>query len=251
MKVTIITATFNSQEFIEDCMISVLNQEYDNIEYVIIDGASKDNTLEIIKSFQTHHAHIRLISEPDKGIYDALNKGLIHASGDVVGFVHSDDVLANTTIVSNVVDCIKNRDVDGVYGDLLYVRKEDTNKVIRHWKGKQFSPALLKRGWMPAHPTLFIKQEVYLSKGNFDLTFKIAADYDFILRIFKDRKLNFEYLPNVFTKMRVGGVSNRNMKSILLKTKEDLRALRNNSMPFPFWIVVSKNVSKLSQFFIK
>ena len=248
MKLTLITATFNSASTIKTCLDSVVFQNYNDLEYLIIDGKSSDDTLNIVKDYQQKYPYIKLISEKDYGIYDALNKGLKLTTGDVVGFVHSDDLLANNHIISDIVSKLQNEQLDGVYGDLQYVDKVDLNKLIRLWKSCAFKLSLLKQGWMPAHPTLFLKKEVYEKHGLFDLTYKIAADYDFILRVFKDNSLKFGYLPKVFTKMRVGGASNRSIKNIIQKTKEDYRAISSNQLG-GILTIIRKNTSKIKQFF--
>ncbi len=249
MKVSIITATYNSAQTINNCMDSVLGQTYNNIEYVIIDGNSKDKTVEIIKARAAAHLNITWISEADKGIYDALNKGIEKATGEIVGFVHSDDYLAGPEIISDIVKIFEAEDADGVYGDLEYVNKEDTMRVIRSWKSRSFHPKLLKKGWMPAHPTLFMRKEVYQKHGNFDLKFKIAADYDFMLRVLRDSALKFYYVPKVITKMRVGGASNRSLKNMYQKSKEDFIVIKSNDIPIPMRALLFKNFSKIPQFF--
>ena len=248
MKLTIITATFNSAHGINKCMDSILHQDYENIEYIIIDGESKDLTLEIISEKQKTHPSIKLISESDQGIYDALNKGLSAASGDIIGFVHSDDFIESNNIIGDIVSMIKSENLDGVYGDLQYVDKNNTQIVIRNWKSSEFNKSLLKKGWMPPHPTLFLKKEVYKNHGLFDLSYKISADYDFMLRVFNDSELKFGYLPKVITRMRVGGASNRSLKNIIRKTKEDYRAIKRNNIG-NFTTLITKNTSKLKQFF--
>jgi len=247
MKVSIITATYNSEKTIEACMASVLHQSYTDIEYIIVDGGSNAETLKILNTTAKQHPNIRLSSEPDKGIYDALNKGIAKATGDIVGFVHSDDFLANNEVISSIVAAFNMNDVDGVYGDLHYVALENTDKIIRNWISKPFVYSLLKKGWMPAHPTLYVKKSIYDKYGVFDLKYNIAADYDFILRIFGQENLSFFYLPKTIVKMRIGGASNKNLKNILQKSKEDYRAIKTNNIGN--WItVVLKNVSKLKQF---
>ena len=248
MKLTIITATFNSAHGINKCMDSILHQDYENIEYIIIDGESKDLTLEIISEKQKTHPSIKLISESDQGIYDALNKGLSAASGDIIGFVHSDDFIESNNIIGDIVSMIKSENLDGVYGDLQYVDKNNTQIVIRNWKSSEFNKSLLKKGWMPPHPTLYLKKEVYENHGLFDLSYKISADYDFMLRVFNDSELKFGYLPKVITRMRVGGASNRSLKNIIRKTKEDYRAIKRNNIG-NFTTLITKNTSKLKQFF--
>ena len=247
MKVSIITAVYNSEKTIDTCMQSVLNQTYPDIEYIIVDGGSNSETLGKLNAAAEKYPNIKLSSEPDKGIYDALNKGVVKATGDIVGFVHSDDFLADTTIIASIVEAFKTQSVDGVYGDLHYVALENTNKVIRNWISQPFSYKLLKSGWMPAHPTLYLKKNVYSKYGKFDLNFKIAADYDFILRIFKQTDLNFFYLPKTIVKMRVGGASNKSLKNIVQKSKEDYRAIKTNRTGN--WLTIFlKNISKIKQF---
>ncbi len=248
MKISIITATFNSSESLKSCIDSVVMQDYSSIEYIIIDGKSSDSTTEIVKNYQATYSYIKMVSENDSGIYDALNKGLALATGDVIGFLHSDDLFPSNTIISELATKINDNNLDGIYGDLQYVTKENTNKIIRIWKSCDFRPELLKKGWMPAHPTLIIKKQVYLKHGFFNKSYKISADYDFMLRIFKDSNLKFGYLPKVVTKMRVGGVSNRSIKNIIKKTKEDYRAVRSNNIGGCFTIL-QKNTSKIKQFF--
>lgn len=250
IKVSIITATFNSAHGIEACLDSILSQNYKNIECLIIDGKSKDQTIEIVSQKQKSHSCIKIVSESDKGIYDALNKGIAIAGGDLIGFVHSDDLLASSNVISKLVSKIQNENLDGVYGDLQYVDKINTNKIIRFWKSCEFNPNLLGKGWMPAHPTLILKKEVYLEHGVFDKSYKISADYDFMLRIFKDSKLKFGYLPKVIIKMRVGGASNGSFKNIIKKSKEDYRAIRLNNIGGIITLLL-KNTSKIKQFLIK
>jgi len=248
MKISIITATYNSFPYILDTIACVKGQKNVDIEYIVVDGVSKDQTVRAIQGC----ANIsKYISEPDNGIYDALNKGIKLVTGDVIGFVHSDDLLASTSILSEISACFENENIDGVYGDLVYIEKENTSKVIRYWKSQNFKRKLLDRGWMPAHPTLFLRKEVYNKHGLFDLSFDISADYDFMLRILKDSKLNFVYLPKVITKMRVGGKSNRNLKNVIKKSKEDYRAIKNNRIGFAPYVLFMKNISKISQFLKK
>lgn len=251
MKVSIITATYNSQHTLEVCMDSVLNQTYKDIEYVVIDGNSSDGTVDLIKSKAKIHSNIVWISERDKGIYDALNKGIDKASGAIVGFVHSDDFLADTSIVEKIVDAFQTKKVDGVYGNLHYVQFNDVNSIVRNWTSQPYKRKLLNRGWMPAHPTLFLRDTIYKEHGKFNIDYRIAADYDFILRIFKVSDYKFYFLPETITKMRVGGASNRSLKNLMLKTKEDYRAARTNSVGMPLLTVGLKNLSKIPQWISK
>lgn len=247
MKFSLITATYNSYPAIRDCLSSIAQQSL-QAEHLIIDGGSKDQTLETIKSSPSVS---KWISEPDRGIYDALNKGIALAGGDIIGLLHSDDLLASDTILERIAQTFEKTGADVLYGDLVYVNKQDTSKIIRYWKSQPFKPSLLNSGWMPAHPTVFAKREVYEKHGLFDLSFRIAADYDMMLRIFKDSSLNVVYLPEVITRMRVGGASNKSLRNIIRKSKEDYRAMKKNGLSFPAWTLVCKNLSKLPQFLKK
>ena len=248
MKVSIITATYNSAKSITSSLNSIFNQDYKDIECIIIDGDSKDETISIIKTYQRKDLNITLVSEADNGIYDALNKGIKLATGDLIGFVHSDDKLASPHIISELVIAIKKTQASGIYGDLQYVSKLDTSKLIRNWKSCVFSKSLLKKGWMPPHPTLFLKKEVYQKHGNFNQNYKISADYDFMLRVLKDNTLRFVYLPKVIIKMRVGGASNKNLKNIIQKTKEDYKAITSNKIG-NWGTLFLKNYTKFKQFY--
>ncbi|MFH0233949.1 glycosyltransferase family 2 protein [Vibrio diabolicus] len=248
MKVSIITATYNSAETILSTLQSLESQTYPNIEYIIVDGASKDNTLDVIKANCSRVSTI--ISEPDKGIYDALNKGIQAATGDIIGFLHSDDIFAYPDAVSDLVALMDKKQTQAVYADLEYVSKDNLNNVVRLWKSGQYQRSKLKQGWMPPHPTFYMKRELYQSCGMFDLNFNISADYDSLLRYLWINKITMAYLPKVITKMRVGGTSNNSLSNIIHKTKEDIRALNNNGLFWPSAIFI-KNVSKIPQFLKK
>ena len=252
LKISIITATYNSLETLPTTLKSIVEQNYENIECVVIDGKSTDGTLKIIYKYQIDNPDIsfKIISEKDTGIYDALNKGIFNATGDIIGFLHSDDMLASSNILTKIAEEFIKTDVNGVYGDLQYVNRDNTNNVIRYWKSKKFHPKLIKQGWMPAHPTLFLKREVYKNQGYFDLSYKIAADYDLMLRILKDQSLKFSYLPTIITKMRLGGASNKSIKNIIKKTMEDYHAIRSNNIGGVITLLL-KNISKIKQFLIK
>lgn len=248
MKVSIITATYNSAATIHDTLASLESQTYPDIEYIIVDGASKDNTLEVIR--QNCSRVSQLISEPDKGIYDALNKGISKSTGDIVGFLHSDDLLAYPEAIQDLVDSFKSGNHDAVYADLEYVQQENINKVVRHWKSGHYNRNKLQYGWMPAHPTFYMKRNLYKEMNCFDLSYKIAADYDSVLRYLWRGNINTGYLPKVLIKMRVGGISNRSLVNIFLKTHEDIKAMRNNGLFWPLAVTL-KNLSKIPQFLVK
>ncbi|MFA0052399.1 glycosyltransferase family 2 protein [Vibrio breoganii] len=245
MKVSIITATYNSAKTIFDTLRSLEEQTYQDIEYIIIDGASKDNTLKVIQSQCSRVSTV--ISENDQGIYDALNKGIKAATGDVVGFLHSDDLFAYPEAVQDIVDTFLKNDSQAIYADLEYVAKDDTDKTVRLWTSGDYARNDLKKGWMPPHPTFYMKRELYEQYGLFDLSFKIAADYDSLLRYLWVNKVSMAYLPKVLIKMRVGGASNRSLSNIIQKTKEDIQALKNSSLSWPQAILI-KNLSKIPQF---
>ncbi len=248
MKFSIITATYNSQNTIADAINSVASQTYDNIEHIIIDGASTDNTLLIIN--ETKGRISKIISEPDNGIYDALNKGINSASGDVIVFLHADDIFAENTIIEKAAKLFDDKQTDSIYGDLQYVAKEDTGKIIRFWKSGEYSFSKLKKGWMPPHPTFFVKKDIYDKFGIFDTNFKIAADYDIILRFLGKHKISTAYLPEVMIKMRIGGESNKSIKNIILKMKEDIKALKKNNIG-GLRTLILKNITKIPQLFRK
>jgi glycosyltransferase len=245
MKISIITSVWNNEETIKDALDSVLSQTYKDIEFIVVDGASTDGTIEIVKSYGNKIT--KFISEKDKGIYDGLNRGVSLATGDIVAFLHSDDIYASHIIIEEIDKVFESdSSLDGVYGDLVYTPKNDINKVLRYWKSKEYNNSLLKKGWMPAHPTLFLKKDVYDKYGKFDLNFKIAADYDFMLRVLKSG-IKVEYIPKIMYKMRVGGESNKSIKNIILKSKEDLKALKKNKVGGIFTLII-KNLSKIKQF---
>jgi len=248
LKISIITSVYNKQETIAEAMDSVLSQTYPDIEYIIIDGGSTDDTVNIIKSYQNRLAVF--ISEPDKGIYDGLNKGIKLATGDVIGFLHSDDLYENNTVIEKVAKAFIENEIDSVYGDLTYVNKSDPTKVIRYWKSGEFTLKKLRRGWMPPHPTFFVKRAIYEQHGQFDMSFKIAADYDLMLRFLGKYKISTDYIPSVLIKMRVGGESNKSLKNVIRKSKEDLQAMKNNNIGGMVSLII-KNLSKLQQFVCK
>jgi len=248
VKVSIITSVYNNKDQISEAIESVLNQSYHDIEYIVIDGASTDGTTEIVGSYGDKIS--KFISEPDEGIYDGLNKGIYLATGDVIGFLHSDDFYLHDQVIEMVVKHFKENDCDGVYGDLIYVDKENTQRVVRHWKSGRFEYEKLRRGWMPPHPAFFIKREIYEKFGAFDTNFKISADYNFMLKILSDQNLKVCYLENVLYVMRVGGASNKNLKNLYKKSTEDLKALRENNIGSLITLFL-KNISKLPQFFRK
>ncbi|MCH4565430.1 glycosyltransferase [Halomonas sp. EGI 63088] len=246
IKISIITACYNSEKTIGEAIASLKRQSWPNVEHVVVDGLSSDATVDIAR--QTLDEADVLISEKDKGIYDALNKGIKHATGDVVGFLHSDDLYAHDNVLSHVAESFADPGKGAVYGDLEYVSAIDTTKIVRYWKSGSFNQKKLKRGWMPPHPTFFMRRDLYNELGGFDLEFRISGDYDALLRYLSNGKVSVSYLSEVLVKMRVGGVSNRSLSSIMKKTREDIDAMARNDIN-PWFALGYKNLSKIPQFF--
>ncbi|ARN64741.1 glycosyltransferase [Vibrio vulnificus] len=246
MKVSVITATYNSSQTIVDTVRSLEGQTYSDIEYIIVDGASKDNTLQVIELNCSRVS--KIISEPDRGIYDALNKGIQAATGDIIGFLHSDDLLAYPQAIADLVNTMQASQSQAVYADLEYVSKDDISKTVRLWTSGEYQKQNLLNGWMPPHPTFYMRRECYQALGVFDLSFRISADYDSLLRYLWLNSVTMSYLPKVLIKMRVGGASNRSLSNIYKKSCEDIRALKNSQVFWPKALLI-KNVSKIPQFF--
>jgi glycosyltransferase len=246
MKLSIITITYNCKNTIAKCLDSMSNQTYDKIEYIIIDGGSTDGTLKVIESYST--IIDQFISEPDEGIYYALNKGIRIAKGEVIGFLHADDVFASNMTLYNIMNVFMSSKVDVVYGDIEILNNIEDIKPKRKWISRKFHPSLLALGWMPPHTSLFVKSSLYSEFGNFDTSFSISGDYDFILRLFKNRELKCYYLPETMIKMLHGGASTKNFRSFVIKSLEDFRALKKNKIRFPFFVLLAKKISKTTQF---
>lgn len=245
IKVSIITSSYNSSETIDDTIISVNNQSYSNIEHVFIDGNSSDNSVEIINESSSREKV--LVSEKDKGIYDAMNKGVALASGDIVAILNSDDFYADENVVSDIIDLFENSGADAVYADLDYIT-EDKTKVVRKWRSGSYSHGMFKWGWMPPHPTLFVKKEVYEKYGNFNLELKSAADYEIMLRFIHKQKIKLSYLEKVTVKMRVGGLSNSSIKHRIFANNEDRKAWRINGLKPYFFTLYLKPLRKIFQY---
>ena len=247
MKVSIITATYNSEKTIRDTLESVEAQTYKDIEYIIVDGGSTDQTLTLVDSVSTRVS--KCISEKDKGIYDALNKGVQLASGDIVGFIHSDDILARPDIIASIVAEFERADADVVYGDLVFIDRERTDKVKRYWASGTFKKFKIALGWVPPHPSFYMKRSLYIEDGVFDISFKIAADYDQMLRILKRDDVKISYLPEVIVKMRLGGESTK-IDNTVLSTKEIARVMGMHNINWRVAMVYRK-LSKFMQLLSK
>ncbi|MDY6934532.1 MAG: glycosyltransferase family 2 protein [Spirochaetota bacterium] len=246
MKVTIITVVYNGQDTIQDTIESVLTQTYENIEYIIIDGNSNDGTVEIIKSYGKKIS--KFISEPDNGIYDAMNKGIGFATGDLIGFLNSDDLYLDASVIEKVVNTIESNKSNSCYGDLIYFDKNDNDKIIRNWHSDNYYNGIFKRGWHPPHPTFFVRKNIYEKFGNFNLEFKIAADYELMLRFLEKCNVSTCYIPETLVKMRIGGTSNRNIKNIIIANIECYKAWKVNNLQYNPLMFISKPLSKIQQF---
>lgn len=245
LKVSIITTTYNSAATVRDTLQSVANQTYKNIEHIIIDGLSSDDTLHIVAKYP----HVeKIISEKDKGIYDAMNKGVFHATGDIIAILNSDDFYANNEVIEKVVKRMSSESCDGLYADLNYVEANNTTKVLRKWKSGNHTKKSFYYGWMPPHPTIFIKKSIYEQYGAYNLVMKSSADYEFILRTFVSKNCKFIYLPETIVLMRAGGISNASFKNRWRANKEDRLAWKmNNLKPF-FFTLYLKPLRKIFQF---
>jgi glycosyltransferase involved in cell wall biosynthesis len=248
MKISIVTVAYNAASTIKDTIDSVLSQKGIELEYVIVDGGSKDETVEVVKSYgdKIH----QFISEPDKGIYDGMNKGVAMATGDVIGILNSDDFYMNENVLSKMLAKFIGQ-VQGVYADLVYVDQQNTDKITRTWISKEYKKNAFRKGWMPPHPTFFVKREVYEKFGAYSLELRSAADYEFMLRVIHKNGIQIDYLPEVIVKMRAGGQSNVSLKNRLKANKEDQKAWEMNGLkPAPL-MSIRKPLSKVTQFLKK
>lgn len=248
MKVSIITATFNSAKTLPDTLKGVASQSYSSIEHNIIDGLSKDNTLEIAKSFP-HIANI--FSEQDKGLYDAMNKGIHACTGDIIGILNSDDFYADNHVIQWVVNAFQQDDVDAVYGDLIYFKGDNPANIQRYWKSGEYKKSNFLNGWMPPHPTFFVRKDVYEKFGTFNLQMGSAADYEFMLRILYKEGIKIAYIPKVLVNMRDGGVSNASLKNRIAANRMDRKAWEINGLKPKFYTFALKPLRKINQFFKK
>ena len=249
MKVSLITVTYNSAQFLEDCIISVINQSYSNIEYIIIDGKSTDTTISIIKKYE--HQIYKWVSETDRGMYDAINKGMEMSSGDIIGILNSDDIFDNKEVISEIVKAFSENNVDSIYGDLEYVDPNNTNKIYRIWKGKPYKRNLFLKGWMPAHPTFYFKRALFEKFGGYENHFYTAADYELMARYLYKNKATSYYLPKLIVKMRRGGQSNSDLRTRFRANRRDYLAMKKNDIPFAFLVSILKPLSKLHQYYKK
>lgn len=246
MKVTIITVTLNSEKYLAECIQSVYNQNYKNIEHIIVDGKSTDKTVQIIKDNSDYIT--KWISEPDRGMYDAINKGIAMATGDVIGVLNSDDVFASGDVIHNIVDCFIRTKSDSVYGDLVFVNPSNIQKITRIWKGLPYKRFRFNYGWMPAHPTFYLKRELIKQYGLYENHYYTAADYEFMARYLYKHRISSCYLEQLVVKMRCGGLSNGNLKRRLRANRRDYLAMKKNNIPFSFLVSILKPLGKIHQY---
>jgi glycosyltransferase involved in cell wall biosynthesis len=246
LRITIITVSFNSAATIADTLASVAAQHYPSVEHIVVDGASTDGTQDIVSRHSGRIA--RFVSEPDRGVYDAMNKGIALATGDVVAFLNSDDVYANPDVLDRVAQTMADPDLDACYADLVYVDNLHDERIVRDWRSKDHTPGLCLTGWMPAHPTFFARREVYRRFGGFDLEFRLQADYELMLRLFEKHGIRSRHLPERWVRMRTGGMSNSSWRNVARGNIEAYRACRKNGYPVTPFFIVRKIASRLPQF---
>ncbi len=247
MKVSIITITYNSESTLIDTIDSVLNQTYTDIEYIIIDGKSTDSTVSIIHSYKDKIS--KFISEKDNGLYDALNKGIAMATGDIIGVLHSDDFYTNHQVIEKIVRTFKLNQADAVYADLFYVDKTNVDKILRKWKSGNYKHGMFVNGWMPPHPTFFVRRHCYEKYGSFNLDLVSAADYELMLRFVHKHQIKLAYLPEFIIKMRAGGLSNSSLSNRIRANKEDRKSWLMNGLKPKFHTLYLKPLRKIIQLF--
>lgn len=249
MKISIVTVCYNSAATIADTLRAVTTQDHPDIEHVIVDGASTDDTVRIIQQHRNHHA--KLVSEPDRGIYDAMNKGTAMATGEIVGTLNADDVYADETVLSQVAKVFSDPEIDACYADLVYVDPHNPKRIVRYWQSCDYRPGLFEKGWMPAHPTFFVRREIYEKFGGFDLAFPRQADFELTMRFLAVHKIRSMYVPRVWVRMRTGGVSNNSLTGILRGNIEAYRACKKNGLHVGLFFIPRKVLSRIPQFFAR
>ncbi len=247
MKISIVTACYNNASTIRDTLRTIHMQTHQDIEHIVIDGGSTDGTLEILEQNKQHIA--RLISEPDKGHYDAMNKGLALATGDIIGLLNSDDFFANSHVLTQVTKAFSDDTIDACYGDLVYVKNNNIKQVVRYWRSRAYTPELFGRGWAPAHPTFYVRKAVHDQYGMlFNLDYKLAADYEVLLRLLFTHNIKTTYIPDVMVKMRLGGVTNKSLTNIVNQNKEILQVLKHHNYPCsPAKFLGNKLIDRIQQ----
>ena len=247
--ISIITATFNSAKTLKDTIQSVLRQTNKDFEYLIIDGGSTDETIDIVKSYESEFSgRLKWVSEKDQGIYDAMNKGIKMASGDVVGILNSDDYFTSDDILQTVDNAFKSHEIDAIYGDIHFIRDGNPQKCVRYYSSRMFRPFWLRFGFMPAHPSFYCKREIFDKAGLYSLDYKIGADYEMMVRLFKRHKIKSLYVNKDFVTMRTGGASNTNVRSRLTLIEEDVKACRENGIYTNRFFIMLKFLYKIFEF---
>lgn len=247
--ISIITATYNSAETINDTIKSVLCQTNKDFEYIIVDGGSTDETIDIVKSYESEFSgKLKWVSEKDKGIYDAMNKGIKMASGDIIGILNSDDYYTSDDILQTIADAFKCQNVDAIYGDIHFIKDGVPDKCVRYYSSRLFSPFWLRFGFMPAHPSFYCKRDVFDKSGLYRLDYKIGSDYEMMVRLFRKHKISSRYVPKDFVTMRTGGASNSNLQSRLTLIKEDVKACRDNGIYTNELFICLKFLYKIFEF---
>ena len=245
MKISIITATYNSGAALRDTLESVLSQTYKDFEHIIIDGLSSDDTMAVVREYEPRYGgRLRYISERDGGLYDAMNKGISMAVGDVVGILNSDDIYYDKYALKRIADAIMLFDTDIVYGDLEFVDSTDLNRRVRFWNGSQHTPGAFLKGWHPAHPTFYAKKDCYTRFGGFDTSFDVSADFELMLRFIETNSISNTYIPNILIKMRMGGESTGSIKKIIQGNRNVLRAFVKNGFKAPPFYLMRRLVPK-------
>lgn len=247
MKVSVITVCFNNAPTIERALQSVIDQDWPDVEHIVIDGGSTDGTLEILKRFRSRLDC--LVSEPDEGIYDAMNKGVARSTGDVVCFLNADDRYASSSVLSKVALTMQTQRLDALMGDVEFFREHDPSRVVRRYRSDRFHPSRLAWGWMPAHPALFLRKEIMRRVGGFNADYRIAGDFEFIVRAFHGTQLSYQHLPEVLVCMQSGGASTGGWRSKVLLNREVLRACRENGVRTNMLMILSKYPLKLLETF--
>jgi len=247
MKITIITVSYNSALHIEGAINSVTNQNHENIEHIVIDGSSTDGTQKILEKNTEKLAY--WISEPDKGIYDAMNKGIARATGDIIGILNSDDFYFDNSVISKIAGAFSDEKTDAVFGDLIFVDPDNLERTVRTYSSKNWHPDRFAKGYMPAHPTFFIRKKFYEKYGLFETDYEIAADYEMLIRLLYVHKLNYKYLPMKMVKMRKGGVSSNGLKSNITLNNEIIKACRKHGIKTSALKIYSKYFNKIFELF--
>jgi glycosyltransferase involved in cell wall biosynthesis len=249
MKITIITVVYNNVSTIRQCIESVLTQDHNDLEYIIIDGSSTDGTLDIIKEYDKKIS--TLISEKDSGLYDAMNKGIKVATGEVVGILNSDDFFYDNSVISRISEAFSDKTIDATISDIVFVKNSSTDKVLRRYSSKEWKPSKFAWGYMPPHPSFFVKRSLLNQLGLYKTDYKIAADYELLIRYLLINRINWKYLPIITTKMRTGGASTKGLKSLLTINKEIARACKENNVFSNYLMIYSKYFFKPFEFFFK